>query len=134
MAPLGPAEEALLLGLNLPRHALRVGGVSVAPLGTATAPQLVLYVTPNRHGPRLVDHVFDEADVIPPAPHLPKYGRLGSQRNESSRGKAESSREWVSGFLSGSGRGMRSVNFLNAAKRFSLSTGCHNFLVFAFGI
>jgi hypothetical protein len=41
VAPLGPAEEALLLGLNLAGNALRVGGASVV-LGTATAPQLVL--------------------------------------------------------------------------------------------
>ena len=68
MAPPGPAEEALLLGLSLVGHALRVGGASVALLGTATAPQLVLDVTPNRHGPTLVDHVVDEADIISPAP------------------------------------------------------------------
>ncbi len=41
------------------------GGAFVALLGTATAPQLVLDIAPNRHGPRLVDHVVDEADVIP---------------------------------------------------------------------
>ncbi len=39
-----PKEEALLLGLNLVGHALRVEGASVALLGTATAPQLVLDV------------------------------------------------------------------------------------------
>ncbi len=64
MAPLGPAEEAFLLELNPIGHALRVGGVSVALLGTTTAPQLVLDLNPNRHGPRLVDHVVNEADVI----------------------------------------------------------------------
>ncbi len=56
VAPLGPAEEVLFLGLNLVGHALRVGGASVALLSTATAPQLVLDLTPNGHGPRLVDH------------------------------------------------------------------------------
>ncbi len=60
VAPPGPAEEALVPRLNLAGQALRVGGVSVALLGTATAPQLALDVTPNRHGPRLVDHVVDE--------------------------------------------------------------------------
>ena len=68
MAPLGPAEEALLLELNLVGHALRVGGASVALLSTATAPQLVLDLAPNRRGPWLVDHVVDDADVSPPAP------------------------------------------------------------------
>ena len=42
VAPLGPVEEVLLLGLNLVGHALRVGGASVVLLGTSTAPQLVL--------------------------------------------------------------------------------------------
>jgi hypothetical protein len=68
VAPLGPAEKALLLGLNLVGHSLRVGGASVVLLGTSTAPQLVPDYTPNRHGPRLVDNVAGEADVIPPAP------------------------------------------------------------------
>jgi hypothetical protein len=46
-------------------------------LGTATAPQLLLDSNPNRHGPRLVDHAFDEADVIPPAPSSAKIWAVG---------------------------------------------------------
>ncbi len=58
VAPLGPAEEALLLELNLVGHALRVGGASVAMLSTTTAPQLALDLTPNGLGPRLIDHLL----------------------------------------------------------------------------
>ena len=58
MAPPGPAEEALLLGLSLVGHALSVGGASVALLGTATGLQLALELTLNGHGPRLVDHLL----------------------------------------------------------------------------
>jgi hypothetical protein len=58
VAPLGLAEEALLLELNLVGHALRVGVASVALLSTATAPQLALDLTPNGHGPRLVYHIL----------------------------------------------------------------------------
>ena len=47
MAPLGPAEEAILLELNLVGHALKVGGASVVLLSTATAPQRVLDLTPT---------------------------------------------------------------------------------------
>ncbi len=79
VAPPGPAEEALLLGLSFVGHALRVGGASVALLGTATAPQLVLDLTPNGHGPRTVDHLLGlnlvgcalrvgGASVVPPGP------------------------------------------------------------------
>jgi hypothetical protein len=48
------ASGTLLLELNLVGHALRVGRASVALLRAATAPQLVLDLTPNPngHGPR----------------------------------------------------------------------------------
>jgi hypothetical protein len=79
VAPLGPAEEAILLELSLVGHALRVGGASVALLSTATAPQLALDLTPNGHGPRLQDHLLalnpvgcalrvGRASVVPPGP------------------------------------------------------------------
>jgi hypothetical protein len=85
VAPLGPAEEALLLELNLVGHALRVGGASVALLSTAAAPQLVLDLTPNGHGPRLVNHLLGlnlvgcalrvgGASVVPPGPAAARVG------------------------------------------------------------
>jgi hypothetical protein len=51
----------------------------VALLGAATAPQLILDLIPNRHGPRLVDHLLGlnlagcalrvgGASVVPPGP------------------------------------------------------------------
>ncbi len=66
------ASGALLLGLNLVGHALRVLGVPVALLGTATALQLVLEMAPDRRDLGLVDNVVDEADIsqfgCPPPP------------------------------------------------------------------
>jgi hypothetical protein len=53
VAPPGPAEEALLLGPSLAGHALGFGGASVALLGTATAFQLVLDLTPIDMAPGL---------------------------------------------------------------------------------
>ncbi len=37
-------------------------------------------MTPNRHGPRLVDHVVDEADIIPPAPPLSQIWAAGGPK------------------------------------------------------
>jgi hypothetical protein len=65
------------------RARLESRGTSVVLLGTATAPQLVLDLAPNQHGPGLVDHVVDEADVIPP-----NMGGRGA-RGTSPRGKGQ---------------------------------------------
>ena len=61
------ASGALHQRLSFVGHALRVGGASVALLGTAIALQLVLGVAPNRHDLWLVVHVVGEADVTPAA-------------------------------------------------------------------